>query len=63
MTIQLLTVFVFILIGLVGYLHYTTIRLQDEIKAVWLQISVLAAATAKQFTKIEEEKIKKNDKE
>ena len=62
MTIQILAIFVFILIGLVGYLHYIINKLQSEMKAIWLQIAVVAAATAKQFTKLEEEKTNKDDK-
>ena len=51
-----------ILLGLITYLHYIMNKVQDEIKSLWLQIAVVAAATARQFTKLEEEKNKDNDK-
>jgi hypothetical protein len=31
-------------------------KLQEEVKAVWWQIAIVAAATAKEFKKIEKEK-------
>ena len=51
-----------ILLGSITYLHYIMNKIQDEIKSLWLQIAVVAAATARQFTKLEEEKNKDNDK-
>ena len=50
-----------ILLGSITYLHYIMNKIQDEIKSLWLQIAVVAAATARQFTKLEE-KNKDNDK-
>ena len=50
-----------ILLGSITYLHYIMNKIQDEIKLLWLQIAVVAAATARQFTKLEE-KNKDNDK-
>jgi hypothetical protein len=61
MTEEILVLIGLILLGSVAYLHYTMNKLQEEVKAVWLQIAVVAAATAKQFTKLEE-KNKDNDK-
>ena len=61
MTEEILVLIGIILLGSIAYLHYTINKLQDEIKAVWLQIAVVAAATAKQFIKLEE-KNKDNDK-
>ena len=43
-----------ILLGSISYLHYIMNKIQDEIKSLWLQIAVVAAATARQFTKLEE---------
>ncbi len=45
-----------ILLGSIAYLHYIMNKLQEEVKAVWLQIAIVAAATAKEFKKIEKEK-------
>ena len=50
-----------ILLGSIAYLHYIMNKIQDEIKSLWLQIAIVAAATARQFTKLEE-KNKDNDK-
>ena len=50
-----------ILLGSIAYLHYIMNKIQDEIKSLWLQIAVVVAATARQFTKLEE-KNKDNDK-
>jgi len=61
MTEEILVLIGIILLGSIAYLHYTINKLQDEIKAVWLQIAVVASATAKQFIKLEE-KNKDNDK-
>lgn len=62
MTLNILIGIGIVMLGLTAYLHYIINKLQDEVKAVWLQIAVLAAATAKQFTKIEEENKKENGK-
>jgi len=61
MTEEILVVIGLILLSSIAYLHYTMNKFQDEIKAVWLQIAVITAATAKQFKKLEEEKNKDND--
>jgi ABC-type siderophore export system fused ATPase/permease subunit len=61
MTEEILVIIGIILLGSIAYIHYTMNKLQDEIKAVWLQIAVIAAATARQFKKLEEEKNKNND--
>ena len=58
---EILVLIGLILLGSIAYLHYIMNKLQEEVKAVWLQIAVVAAATAKQFTKLEE-KNKNNDK-
>jgi hypothetical protein len=62
MTEEILVLIGIILLGSIAYLHYIMNKIQDEIKSLWLQIAVIAAATARQFTKLEEEKNKDNDK-
>ena len=62
MTEEILVLIGIILLGSIAYLHYTMNKIQDEIKSLWLQIAVIDAATARQFTKLEEEKNKDNDK-
>jgi len=59
---EILVLIGIILLGSIAYLHYIMNKIQDEIKSLWLQIAVVAAATARQFTKLEEEKNKDNDK-
>jgi len=49
-----------ILTGLICYLHYTMFKLKQEVKTIWLQIAVVATATAREFTRLEE-KNKDND--
>ena len=61
MNLSILYVILIIMLGLVMYLHYIVNKLQDEVKTLWLQIAVIAAATAKEFSKLEE-KNKDNDK-
>ena len=58
---EILVLIGIILLGSIDYLHYIMNKIQDEIKSLWLQIAVVAAATARQFTKLEE-KNKDNDK-
>ena len=62
MTEEILVLIGIILLSSIAYLHYIMNKIQDEIKSLWLQIAVIAAATARQFTKLEEEKNKDNDK-
>jgi hypothetical protein len=45
---------------IIAYLHYTIFNLKKEVKAVWLQIAVIATATAKEFTRLEEKEKNKN---
>jgi len=59
---EILVLIGIILLGSIAYLHYIMNKIQDEIKSLWLQIAVIVAATARQFTKLEEEKNKDNDK-
>lgn len=61
MNLSILYIILIIMLGLTMYLHYTVNKLQDEVKTLWLQIAVIAAATAKEFSKLEE-KNKDNDK-
>ena len=49
--IQILILIGITLLGLIGYIHYIVNEQKKEIKALWLQISVIAAATAKEFSK------------
>ena len=58
---EILVLIGIILLGSIAYLHYIMNKIQDEIKSLWLQIAVIVAATARQFTKLEE-KNKDNDK-
>jgi ABC-type siderophore export system fused ATPase/permease subunit len=53
---EILVLIGIILLGSIAYLHYIMNKLQEEVKAVWLQIAIVAAATAKEFKKIEKEK-------
>ena len=53
---EILVLIGIILLGSIAYLHYIMNKLQEEVKAVWWQIAIVAAATAKEFKKIEKEK-------
>jgi hypothetical protein len=56
--IQILILIGITLLGLIGYIHYIVNEQKKEIKALWLQISVIAAATAKEFSKYQKIKEK-----
>jgi hypothetical protein len=60
--LTLLIIIGIILLGAVAYIHYTMNKLQDEVKAVWLQIAVLAAATARKMAEYEQQKPKQRKK-
>lgn len=45
---------IILLIIIIGYLHYVTFKIKQEIKTIWLQIAVVATATAREFTRLEE---------
>lgn len=63
MTIHILTLFVFILITLVGYLHYLVNKQTKEIDQIWSQIAILVLSTASKMNEIQQEqnKIKNNN--
>ena len=60
-SLHILIIVGIILIGIVGYLHYIISKLQDEVKSIWLQIAIVAAATAKEFTKRQEQNKNNNE--
>lgn len=61
-TINILTIFVFILIVLVGYVHYLVNKQTKEIDQIWSQIAILVLSTASKLNEIKQEQDKiKND--
>ena len=62
-TINILTIFVFILIALVGYLHHLVNKQTKEIDQIWSQIAILVLSTASKLNEIkqEQDKIKNHD--
>jgi len=63
MTINILISFVFILIVLVGYLHYLVNKQMKEIDQIWSQLAILVLSTASKISelKIEQDKIKNDE--
>ena len=60
-SLHILIIVGIILIGMIGYLHYIVYKLQDEVKSIWLQIAIVASATAREFTKIQEQNKNNNE--
>lgn len=52
--IYVYNIMIILLIIIIGYLHYVTFKIKQEIKTIWLQIAVVATATAREFTRLEE---------
>jgi hypothetical protein len=44
-----------VIIGLLGYFHYTIDKQRKEINALWLQIAILAGSTAEKLTELKKE--------
>jgi len=62
MTINALMVFVFVLIGLVGYLHFQVLKVKHEIEQIWTQVATLVITTASKMSELKKEQDKiKND--
>jgi len=49
--------------GIIGYLHYIIDKQAKELTLVWAQIAILAAATAKKLTELENKSIKEDEKQ
>ena len=60
--IQIIILIGVVLLGLIGWLHYIINEQEKEIKALWLQIAVIAAATAKEFSKYQKIKEENGNK-
>ena len=60
-SLHILIIVGIILIGMIGYLHYIVYKLQDEVKSIWLQIAIVASATAREFTKMQEQNKNNNE--
>jgi hypothetical protein len=60
MTVEIFYIILSIIVGVLGYLHYTIDKQKKDIELLWTQIAILAAATAQKLTEIE--KSKKDDK-
>jgi len=60
-SLHILIIVGIILIGIIGYLHYIIYKLQDEVKSIWLQIAIVASATAREFTKMQEQNKNNNE--
>ena len=60
--IQILILVGVVLLGIVGWLHYIINEQKKEIKALWLQIAVIAAAAAKEFQKYQKIKEENGNK-
>ena len=62
MTINILILFVFILIALVGYLHNLVNKQSKEIDQIWSQIAILVLSIASRMNELKKEQDKiKND--
>ena len=58
MTINTLIVFVFILIGLVGYLHFQVLKMKNEIEQIWTQVATLVISTTNKMSELKKEQDK-----
>ena len=58
MTINILISFVFVLIVLVGYLHYLVNKQMKEIDQIWSQLAILVLSTASKMNEIQQEQNK-----
>ena len=63
MNIQILYIILASMFGIIGYLHYIIDKQAKELTLVWAQIAILAAATAKKLTELENKSIKEDEKQ
>jgi len=62
MTIEIFYIILALIVGVLGYLHYTIDKQKKDIELLWTQIAILAAATARKITEIENLKKTEDDK-
>jgi hypothetical protein len=62
MTVEIFYIILALIVGVLGYLHYTIDKQKKDIELLWTQIAILAAATARKITEIENLKKTEDDK-
>ena len=62
MTVEIFYIIIAFIVGVLGYLHYTIDKQKKDIELLWTQIAILAAATARKITEIENLKKTEDDK-
>ena len=62
MNVEILFIFLALIVGLLGYLHYIINRQQKEINQLWTQIAVLASSTAEKLKELQKKNESTNSK-
>lgn len=62
MNVETLFIFLALIVGLLGYLHYVINRQQKEINQLWTQIAVLASSTAEKLKELQKKNESTNSK-
>jgi hypothetical protein len=62
MTVEIFYIIIAFIVGVLGYLHYIIDKQKKDIELLWTQIAILAAATARKITEIENLKKTEDDK-
>lgn len=62
MNVETLFIFLALIVGLLGYLHYIINRQQKEINQLWTQIAVLASSTAEKLKELQKKNESTNSK-
>jgi cell division protein FtsB len=62
MTVEIFYIILALIVGVLGYLHYIIDKQKKDIELLWTQIAILAAATARKITEIENLKKTEDDK-
>jgi len=62
MTVEIFYIILAFIVGVLGYLNYIIDKQKKDIELLWTQIAILAAATARKITEIENLKKTEDDK-
>jgi hypothetical protein len=63
MTIEIFYIILALIVGILGYFHYTIDKQKKDMDLLWAQIAILASATAKKLTELENKSIKEDEKQ
>ena len=62
MTVEIFYIILAVIFGILAYIHYNIDKQRKELNSLWVQIAILASATAEKLNELKKEQKNKDGK-